>query len=211
MFTVVAFLLLICTSFPSVSIGRILCSVFWLLTSSIVEPRRHPDEVRVEGKRMYERMTTLLEEAQTIWPLASGWLAGLRKWFNDTNTSRISFESGTMTDGVRFYFSNPCFPLTHTLWTARSSTPCTSPSADIDIGLAEQNDNPLSHPFYGATADGQTPCRIRADNVATSAAGLNGFWPRRLPLSASHLPVFSPPTTSTTTLPHLTTEGNKSW
>ena len=49
---------------------------------------------------MYERMVTLLEEAQTIWSLASSWLAGLRKWFDDPNTNRISFEGGTMTDGV---------------------------------------------------------------------------------------------------------------
>lgn len=67
----------------------------------VVDPRRHPDEVRMEGKKMYERMITFLEEAQTIWTLASSWLAGLRKWFNDANTNRISFESGTMTDGVR--------------------------------------------------------------------------------------------------------------
>lgn len=64
-----------------------------------LDPRRHPDEVRMEGKRMYERMVTLLEEAQTIWSLASSWLAGLRKWFDDPNTNRISFEGGTMTDG----------------------------------------------------------------------------------------------------------------
>ncbi|KAH6651822.1 hypothetical protein BKA67DRAFT_537674 [Truncatella angustata] len=64
-----------------------------------LDPRRHPDEVRMEGKRMYERTTMLLEEAQTIWSLASSWLVGLRKWFDDPNTNRISFESGTMTDG----------------------------------------------------------------------------------------------------------------
>ncbi|ETS84928.1 hypothetical protein PFICI_02953 [Pestalotiopsis fici W106-1] len=64
-----------------------------------LDPRRHPDEVRMEGKKIYERMITLLEEAQTIWSLASSWLAGFRKWFDDPNTNRISFESGTMTDG----------------------------------------------------------------------------------------------------------------
>jgi hypothetical protein len=50
---------------------------------------------------MYQRTVVILEEAQTIWPLASDWLAGLQKWFLDTNTSRVSFESGSMTDGVR--------------------------------------------------------------------------------------------------------------
>ncbi|KAK9777364.1 putative Zn(2)-C6 fungal-type domain-containing protein [Seiridium cardinale] len=64
-----------------------------------LDPHRHPEEVRVEGKRMYERTITFLEESQTIWTLASSWLVGLKKWFDDPNTNRISFESGTMTDG----------------------------------------------------------------------------------------------------------------
>ncbi|KAI1870867.1 uncharacterized protein JN550_005013 [Neoarthrinium moseri] len=60
---------------------------------------RRPDEVRVEGKMMYDRTVTILEEAQAMWPLASSWLRGLKKWFEDPNTNRVPFESGTMTDG----------------------------------------------------------------------------------------------------------------
>jgi hypothetical protein len=55
----------------------------------------------MEGKRMYNRTVSILEEAKSIWPLASDWLAGLRKWCEDPNTNRVSFEQGTMTDGVR--------------------------------------------------------------------------------------------------------------
>lgn len=101
-FIAAVFLLHICTSFPNVS-TRNGSSNPSLANTDVVDPRRHPDEVRMEGKKMYERMIVFLEQAQSIWPLASSWLRGLRKWFDDTNTSRVSFESGTMTDGVSPY------------------------------------------------------------------------------------------------------------
>ncbi|KAI0130124.1 hypothetical protein BJ170DRAFT_301847 [Xylariales sp. AK1849] len=63
------------------------------------DPRRHPDVVQAEGKQMYDRTVSILEEAQAIWPLASSWLGGLRRWYEDPNTNRIPFETGTMTDG----------------------------------------------------------------------------------------------------------------
>lgn len=56
---------------------------------------------------MYHRTVAILKEAQTAWPLATQWLEGLEKWIIDTNINKVTFESGSMTDGVRstiFYF-----------------------------------------------------------------------------------------------------------
>jgi hypothetical protein len=88
---------------------------------------------------MYERMVTLLEEAQTIWSLASSWLVGLRKWFDDPNTNRISFESGTMTDGVSFSLAAPhAYAVRIANYdAARSSASRASASPNFHIGLAE--------------------------------------------------------------------------
>ncbi|KAH8662041.1 fungal-specific transcription factor domain-containing protein [Xylariales sp. PMI_506] len=54
---------------------------------------------QMKGKMVYDRTVSILEEVQNIWPLASSWLAGLKRWFNDPNINKVSFESGTMTDG----------------------------------------------------------------------------------------------------------------
>jgi hypothetical protein len=35
-----------------------------------------------------------------MWPLAENWRIGLEKWYEDTNPNRVSFQAGTMTDGV---------------------------------------------------------------------------------------------------------------
>jgi hypothetical protein len=111
----------------------------------------------MEGKRMYERMVMFLEEAQTIWTLASSWLAGLRRWYNDPNTNRISFEAGTMTDGV----SLSSIFLLHfkhilTCTTARSSTSCTLTSSHFNFGLAKQDGHALQSSVYSNPTDRQT-------------------------------------------------------
>lgn len=48
---------------------------------------------------MYDRTVAILEQAMTIWPLASSWLKGLKKWRGDTSTAKV-YEGGSMTDGV---------------------------------------------------------------------------------------------------------------
>lgn len=48
---------------------------------------------------MYDRTVAILELAMTIWPLATSWLKGLKKWRGDTSTAKV-YQGGSMTDGV---------------------------------------------------------------------------------------------------------------
>ena len=49
---------------------------------------------------MYTHIVAILRECQKAWPLAETWCNGLEKWYQDPNPKRISFQAGTMTDGV---------------------------------------------------------------------------------------------------------------
>ncbi|ORY67603.1 fungal-specific transcription factor domain-containing protein [Pseudomassariella vexata] len=65
-------------------------------------PQRGHDDVQIRGKKMYQRTVEILEETKTIWPLASSWLKGLRKWFEqDPNANGAPFQGATMDHGVR--------------------------------------------------------------------------------------------------------------
>ncbi|KAI1638049.1 hypothetical protein F4809DRAFT_278740 [Biscogniauxia mediterranea] len=56
-----------------------------------------------EGRMIYSRSLAILRAYQTTWPLAETWCNGLEKWYSDANPKRISFQAGTMTDGVSTY------------------------------------------------------------------------------------------------------------
>lgn len=58
------------------------------------------ETIQAEGRTMYTRIVTVLRECQKAWPLAETWCNGLEKWYKDPNPKRISFQAGTMTDGV---------------------------------------------------------------------------------------------------------------
>ncbi|KAJ8119926.1 hypothetical protein O1611_g10500 [Lasiodiplodia mahajangana] len=53
-----------------------------------------------EGRMIYARSLGILRAYSHTWPLAAAWANGLEKWFKDQNPKKISFQSGTMTDGV---------------------------------------------------------------------------------------------------------------
>ncbi|KAI8623386.1 hypothetical protein F5Y19DRAFT_481753 [Xylariaceae sp. FL1651] len=54
---------------------------------------------QAEGRMIYARSLAILRAYSHTWPLASAWANGLEKWFKDQNPKKISFQSGTMTDG----------------------------------------------------------------------------------------------------------------
>ena len=49
----------------------------------------------------------ILDKAQAIWPLASDWLSGLKKWIDSPSTSRV-YEGVSMTYGVRLLGTSRC-------------------------------------------------------------------------------------------------------
>ncbi|KAI1124272.1 hypothetical protein F5Y10DRAFT_32688 [Nemania abortiva] len=53
-----------------------------------------------EGRMIYARSLNILRAYSHTWPLAAAWANGLEKWFKDQNPKKISFQSGTMTDGI---------------------------------------------------------------------------------------------------------------
>lgn len=55
---------------------------------------------QAEGRMIYARSLGILRAYSHTWPLAAAWANGLEKWFKDQNPKKISFQSGTMTDGV---------------------------------------------------------------------------------------------------------------
>lgn len=55
---------------------------------------------QTEGRTMYARSLGILRAYSHTWPLATAWANGLEKWFKDQNPKKISFQSGTMTDGI---------------------------------------------------------------------------------------------------------------
>ncbi|KAI0172750.1 hypothetical protein GGR52DRAFT_580448 [Hypoxylon sp. FL1284] len=56
--------------------------------------------IQAEGRTMYTRIVSVLRECQKAWPLAETWCNGLEKWYKDPNPKRVSFQLGSMTDGV---------------------------------------------------------------------------------------------------------------
>ncbi|KAI1839379.1 hypothetical protein JX266_014410, partial [Neoarthrinium moseri] len=76
---------------------------------TVVDIRRHPDEIRLEGERMYQRIAVFLEKAQALWPLAEVWLSELRRWFKAPLMNSVRLESNIMTYGHNqrpYAFSN---------------------------------------------------------------------------------------------------------
>ncbi|KAI0400408.1 hypothetical protein F4802DRAFT_485094 [Xylaria palmicola] len=55
---------------------------------------------QAEGRMIYARSLGILRAYSHTWPLATAWANGLEKWFKDQNPKKISFQSGTMTDGI---------------------------------------------------------------------------------------------------------------
>ncbi|KAI1311207.1 hypothetical protein F5Y03DRAFT_323879 [Xylaria venustula] len=55
---------------------------------------------QAEGRMIYARSLSILRAYSHTWPLATAWANGLEKWFKDQNPKKISFQSGTMTDGI---------------------------------------------------------------------------------------------------------------
>ncbi|KAI1437020.1 hypothetical protein GGR50DRAFT_692742 [Xylaria sp. CBS 124048] len=55
---------------------------------------------QAEGRMIYARSLGILRAYSSTWPLANAWANGLEKWFKDQNPKKISFQSGTMTDGL---------------------------------------------------------------------------------------------------------------
>ncbi|KAI2639312.1 hypothetical protein GGS21DRAFT_548686 [Xylaria nigripes] len=55
---------------------------------------------QAEGRMIYARSLGILRGYSHTWPLANAWANGLEKWFKDQNPKKISFQSGTMTDGI---------------------------------------------------------------------------------------------------------------
>ncbi|KAI1176403.1 hypothetical protein F4777DRAFT_597729 [Nemania sp. FL0916] len=55
---------------------------------------------QAEGRMIYARSLDILRAYSHTWPLATAWANGLEKWFKDQNPKKISFQSGTMTDGI---------------------------------------------------------------------------------------------------------------
>ncbi|KAJ8123402.1 hypothetical protein ONZ43_g643 [Nemania bipapillata] len=55
---------------------------------------------QAEGRMIYARSLDILRAYSHTWPLAAAWANGLEKWFKDQNPKKISFQSGTMTDGI---------------------------------------------------------------------------------------------------------------
>ncbi|GAP86614.1 putative related to general repressor of transcription [Rosellinia necatrix] len=55
---------------------------------------------QAEGRMIYARSLGILRAYSHTWPLATAWANGLEKWFKDQNSKKISFQSGTMTDGI---------------------------------------------------------------------------------------------------------------
>ncbi|KAJ3578167.1 hypothetical protein NPX13_g2397 [Xylaria arbuscula] len=55
---------------------------------------------QAEGRMIYARSLSILRAYAHTWPLATAWANGLEKWFKDQNPKKISFQSGTMTDGI---------------------------------------------------------------------------------------------------------------
>ncbi|KAI0874068.1 hypothetical protein GGS24DRAFT_360161 [Hypoxylon argillaceum] len=55
---------------------------------------------QAEGRMIYARSLGILRAYSHTWPLAAAWANGLEKWFKDQNPKKISFQSGTMTDGI---------------------------------------------------------------------------------------------------------------
>ncbi|KAI1825822.1 hypothetical protein F4861DRAFT_537630 [Xylaria intraflava] len=55
---------------------------------------------QAEGRTIYARSLDILRAYSHTWPLANAWANGLEKWFKDQNPKKISFQAGTMTDGI---------------------------------------------------------------------------------------------------------------
>ncbi|TGJ85678.1 hypothetical protein E0Z10_g3116 [Xylaria hypoxylon] len=55
---------------------------------------------QAEGRMIYARSLGILRAYAHTWPLAAAWANGLERWFKDQNPKKISFQSGTMTDGI---------------------------------------------------------------------------------------------------------------
>ncbi|RWA08310.1 hypothetical protein EKO27_g6788 [Xylaria grammica] len=103
---------------------------------------------QAEGRMIYARSLGILRAYSHTWPLATAWANGLEKWFRDQNPKKISFQSGTMTDGIEEpqpyalgtvhpRLNAPGFRGTHSIkkfHTTRSTTP---PVADPQHNTAE--------------------------------------------------------------------------
>ncbi len=67
-----------------------------------------PSITAKDGKAMVDRVVEILSECETIWPLASRWLEGLRKFMAADHKSAGVVLEGSMADGVgrvlSFYF-----------------------------------------------------------------------------------------------------------
>src|SRR3569833_4450363 len=53
-----------------------------------------------DGKHMFERTVGSLHESQTVWPLASRWLDGLKKLVTTDLQNSLIAQEGSMADGV---------------------------------------------------------------------------------------------------------------
>lgn len=121
---------------------------------------------QAEGRTIYARSLGILRAYSHTWPLATAWANGLEKWFKDQNPKKISFQSGTMTDGIEEpqpyalgavhpRLNAPGFRGTASIkkfHTARSSTP---PAADHRHNMADMiiaNDPPRLAPLQQASS-----------------------------------------------------------
>lgn len=119
---------------------------------------------QAEGRTIYARSLEILRAYSHTWPLATAWANGLEKWFKDQNPKKISFQSGTMTDGIEEpqpyalgavhpRLNAPGFRGTASIkkfHTARSTTP---PAADHRHNMADMvvaNDPPRLAPLQQA-------------------------------------------------------------
>ncbi|KAI0487260.1 hypothetical protein F4859DRAFT_509832 [Xylaria cf. heliscus] len=161
---------------------------------------------QAEGRTIYARSLDILRAYSHTWPLAAAWANGLEKWFKDQNPKKISFQSGTMTDGIEEpqpyalgavhpRLNAPGFrgtPSIKKFHTSRSTTP---PAADHRHKSAAAGEPQRLAPLQHApTAYGEPVCLppLSQTQYVTSSPQSNPLQPTNISSTPSYAPPPAP-------------------
>ncbi|TRX94031.1 hypothetical protein FHL15_005109 [Xylaria flabelliformis] len=161
---------------------------------------------QAEGRTIYARSLGILRAYSHTWPLAAAWANGLEKWFKDQNPKKISFQSGTMTDGIEEpqpyalgavhpRLNAPGFrgtPSIKKFHTTRSTTP---PVTDHRHKAAAAGEPPRLAPLqHASSAYGEPVCLppLSQAQYVTSSPQLNTPQPTNLSSTPSYAPPPAP-------------------